>query len=208
MTLKFRQFYKPAKKDQAKTSQNEESPVQQASPVSILRKEQATKEITERSFAVFAVGKEWFAVDLDSTLEILHTFEIVTVPHLPETFSGVTNLRGESVPIVDMQKLLRAEAETAATKTCLVMMLGATKIGFLIDSDVEIVSAVQGKLYPLPDCYSKDEAKFLEAIFWLSDRFVGILRPAQALEVLTSWELLAVSAPLDGNGKPEEEVKK
>jgi len=144
-------------------------------------------ETKERSFAIFAVGFEWFAIDLDSILEILHSFEIISVPHMPDSFCGVTSLRGESVPVVDSQKLLKQESKIGGAKSCIITLMDATKIGFLVDSDVEVVNLNQGRFCPLPDCYTKDEAKFLEGIFWIGDKFVGIIKPNQALEVLTEW---------------------
>ncbi len=211
MALRYRQFYKPEEKGSAKkqlpdtavdkgekgtpapaqpkagsTTQDRPMPMQKSTAV--LDREAPAKDISERSFAVFTVGKEWYAVDLDATLEILHSFDVVAVPHLPEIFSGVTNLRGESVPVVNLKKLMGAEPAPDSISVCLIMFYGSTKIGFLIDSEVEIVNAPQGRLCPLPDCFTKDEARFLEAVFWMGDRFIGLLKPGQALEVLTKWE--------------------
>lgn len=188
MALKFRDFYKPKKKPVEEPKETEVV-VQKPVILEMPEREPISKDNTERSFAVFAVGQEWFAVDLDATLEILHEFETVLVPHLPESFSGVVNLRGESVPVVNLQKLLKEKSRPNGTRTCLITLINSTKIGFLIDSDVEIIKFVEGKFYPLPDCYTAEEAKFLEGIFWVGDRFVGILRPDQAFEVLTEWRL-------------------
>ncbi|HEX7319063.1 MAG TPA: chemotaxis protein CheW [bacterium] len=211
MTLRYRQFYKPEEKEPGKKqlpdtgtdkgdketpppvtppvdSNTADRPVPMQESIAVLEREVRVKDFSERSFAVFTVGKEWYAVDLDATLEILHSFDVVAVPHLPEIFSGVTNLRGESVPVVDLKKLMGAQQAPDSINVCLIMLFGSTKIGFLIDSEVEIVNAAQGKFYPLPDCFTKDEARFLEAVFWMNDRFIGLLKPGQALEVLTKWE--------------------
>jgi purine-binding chemotaxis protein CheW len=146
-------------------------------------------EADERNFAVFLVGHEWFGIDLNSILEILHDFDVIPVPHLPAAFSGVTKLRGESLPVVDMKKLLGEPDVKAEIVSCLITVVGRTKIGFLVDSDVEIINAETGRIHPLPGSYEKDEAKFLESIFWFKDKFIGILKPEPTLEVLTEWRL-------------------
>lgn len=143
----------------------------------------------ERNYAVFLVGPEWFGIDLNSIMEILHDFDLIPVPHLPAAFAGVTNLRGESLPVVDLPKLLKEPAGAAGMKSCLITVVGRTKIGFLVDSDVEIVNIEAGKLYPLPGFYAKDEAKFLEGIFWFKDKFIGIIKPEPTLEALTEWRI-------------------
>jgi purine-binding chemotaxis protein CheW len=141
----------------------------------------------EHSFAVFDVGKEKFAINLDSVTEILHTFKIVSVPHLPRMFSGVVKLRGESVPLIDLQTLLKEEKIETEIRPCLITEVGTKTMGFLVDSDVAIITTGQEKLYPLPDSFAREEGEFLEGIFWTDKTFVGILKPKEMVEVLAQW---------------------
>lgn len=202
MALKYGQYYRGAEKTAAAPTGQAPAPaVATGTPVK-------APAGGDRSFAVFAVSGEWFCVDLDSTLEILHSFNVVSVPHLPETFSGVTNLRGESVPVVDMKKLLKVSEDRSTENICLIMKIDGAKIGFLISSEVEIVNSNQGKIYPLPGCYTRDEARFLEAIFWSGNRFIGMVRPKEALEVLTNWEPRPNPCPAQSDGENEEGGKK
>jgi len=179
MALKFREFYKPAEKP-PKTEKK-------VITKEVIEKETVQGKIAERSFAIFAVGTEWYAINLDLISEIITSFEILSVPHLPESFSGVINLRGESVPVVDLRKLLKIEEAETKTRICVITMIRSSKIGLLVDSDVEIVNLADGRFYPLPDCYTKDEAKFLEGIFLVEDKLAGILIPERVIEVLTEW---------------------
>jgi len=144
-------------------------------------------DIDERNLAVFAVGREWYAFDLDVILEVLHTFDIVSVPHLSELFLGVVNIREETVPVVDLRWLLKEESIETEVRTCLMTIVGSEKIGFVVDSDVEITDLNSGKFYPLPDCYTKEETEFIEGIFWAGDKFIGILNPGRVLDVLSGW---------------------
>ena len=145
------------------------------------------KVSADKSYAVFQVGKEKFCIDLDLIHEIISTFSIHSAPHLPEVFSGVINLRGESMPAVDLYKLLHEEKKTEGTRTCLVVSIGSSRIGFLVDSDVEMVTAKHGSLHPLPDCYNEEESELLDGIFWMGDEFVGILRPHEVVRVIAKW---------------------
>ena len=173
----------PVKKEAAQTPVKKSPPAAKKSPVTVRTGDD------ERNFAVFVVGGEWFGIDLNSIMEILHDFDVIPVPHLPAAFAGVTNLRGESLPVVDMKKLLSESEVKSEIVSCLITAVGRAKIGLLVDSDVEIVSAGNGRLYPLPGFYTKDEMKFLESIFWFKDKFIGILKPEPTLEVLTEWRM-------------------
>ncbi len=147
--------------------------------------EASVKASDEKSFAVFNVGKEKFCVDLDLIHEILHTFSVHAAPHLSKVYAGIINLRGDSMPVVDLCRLLHEEKIEKGTRTCFVASIGPSRVGFMVDSDVEIVTAKKGRLYVLPDCYDKEESKFLVGIFWLGDELVGILRPQEVVNVLS-----------------------
>ncbi len=179
MAIKFRQFYRQDKPRVTKEVKKE-----------IPKKRIEASKAEDKSLAVFGVGKEWFAIELDAILEIIHSFELISVPHLPVSFIGVVNLRGESVPVIDLRSLLK-EKEPDEDKTevrpCLITIIDDSKIGFLVDTEVEIVNFNEGKFSPLPDIYSKEEAKFLAGIFWYQDRFAGVLKPRELIDTLTEW---------------------
>ena len=151
------------------------------------RKVKEENEIQEESYAVFDVGKEKFAINLDTIKEILHTFNVMNVPHLPEMFSGVVKLRGESVPVVDLQNLLKQTTTGETERPCLIAKIGDSTMGFLVDSDVSIITKEQFKVYPLPDCFTREEIEFFEGILRIDNTFVGILKPREMLEILAQW---------------------
>ena len=140
-----------------------------------------------RKFALFAVGAEKFCIDLDNITEILDTYEVLPAAHLPHVFAGIAKLQGTSVPVISMRKLLSENDVDASTQTCVLTTVGSAPLALLVDSDITIATARKGKLLPLPDCYTKDEAEFLEGILWLEDSLYGILKPTQMVEKLAQW---------------------
>lgn len=142
---------------------------------------------TEKCYAVFRVGKEKFCIDLDLVHEIIDTFSVHSAPHLPEVFAGVINLRGESVPAVDLYTVSHKKNRTEGARTCLVVSTGSSRVGLLVDSDVEMITAKQGSLHPLPDCYNKEESDLLDGIFWVGEEFIGILKPHDLVRVTAKW---------------------
>jgi len=145
------------------------------------------KKEEEKGYAVFAVGNEFYCIDLDSIFEILHDFAIVPVSHLPEYFEGVINLRGESIPAVNLKKLLNISSDITNFQVCIVSISASEKIGFLVDSDVEIIKSSECQSFALPDCFSAEEQKFLEGIIEYKGRLTGIIRLNQALKTITEW---------------------
>lgn len=199
MALKFRDFYKPQEATD-KTEKKSEKPEMIARPAAPKKKTEtsagrfSSSTLTapgpeEKNFAIFQVGSEWYGIDLNLITEILHNFDLIPVPHLPAAFTGVTNLRGESLPVVDLSRLFGLSTAPAGTRSCIIVKIDAAKIGLLSDSDVEIVNQALGRHYPLPSSFTKEEALFLEGIFWYRDLFIGIFFPERALQFLSEWRI-------------------
>ncbi|MCX7995121.1 MAG: chemotaxis protein CheW [candidate division WOR-3 bacterium] len=139
----------------------------------------------ERAFALFSVAQESYCVDLDSIFEILHDFAIMTVSHLPEFFEGVINLRGETIPVVNLRNLLNLASDKTDFPVCIITQSSEGKTGYLVDSDIEIIRSSECQFFPLPDCFTHDEQKFLEGIIEYKNRLFGIIKLEQALKTIT-----------------------
>ncbi|MBN8215455.1 MAG: purine-binding chemotaxis protein CheW [Spirochaetes bacterium] len=64
------------------------------------REEKATVETL--SFVAFRVGSREYAIDIDEAREIIKIQKISLVPNAPHWLRGVTNLRGEIIPIIEI----------------------------------------------------------------------------------------------------------
>ncbi len=147
------------------------------------------KSPDQKRYAIFLVGKQKYAVDVDRIIEVLHQFTVEPVSHLPEAFPGVIHLRGVSVPVVDLSHLLRENRPDSVENTCLIAMLEKEQIGLLIDSDIKIIMSDEGFIHTLPDCYTKEEAAFIDGILALGDDFMAIINPTGIIRTLTDWKV-------------------
>ncbi len=143
-----------------------------------------TPPAQERGFAIFAVGNEWYGVDMDSIFEILHDYEITPISHLPIFYEGSIKFRGETIPVIKLRELLNLEPGNSDSQVCVICESNGAKTGILIDSEIEFVKSSDIRFFALPDCYNPDEEKFLEGIIAHDKRLIGILRIDQVSKVL------------------------
>ncbi len=138
----------------------------------------------EKAFAIFAVGNEWYCINMDSIFEILHDYEITSVSHLPDFYEGSIRFRDETIPVIKLRELLKIESGIADSQVCIISEYEGTKTGFLIDSEIEFVKFHDVQFFALPDCYSSDEAKLFEGIIEYKKKLIGVLKINQVLKVL------------------------
>ncbi|MHB8136577.1 MAG: chemotaxis protein CheW, partial [Anaerolineaceae bacterium] len=79
---------------------------------------------------VFKLSNEEFAVEVSSVEAIIKLQAITKVPHAPAHVVGVTNLRGNIVPVIDLKKRLSLPAtENSQDTRIIVALLQESKVG-------------------------------------------------------------------------------
>jgi chemotaxis signal transduction protein len=112
----------------------------------------SANEITEtRQYLTFKLGNEVFGIEVAKVREVLDFTTITAIPRTPDFMSGVINLRGSVVPVVDLRLCFHMSKTNRTTNTCIVVVEvllegESTVIGALADSVEEVID-----LEPRPD---------------------------------------------------------
>lgn len=109
-----------------------------------------TKEpVTDiKKFLIFSSNNKLFGVDTDFVETILTETSITYVPMLPGHISGVINMRGLIVPIIDFRLLL---GQGMSDSACVVVLReDDTYIGILVDGVDEMEDVARKQILPVP----------------------------------------------------------
>ena len=116
----------------------------------------SVSEITEtRQYLTFKLGNEVFATDVAKVREVLDFTTITEIPRTPDFMSGVINLRGSVVPVVDLRLCLEMSKTEKTRNTCIVVVEvvldnESTVIGVLADSVEEVIDLEPDQIQPAP----------------------------------------------------------
>ena len=141
----------------------------------------SVNDITEtRQYLTFRLGSESFGIDVAKVREILDLTTITAIPRTPNFMSGVINLRGSVVPVVDL-RLCFGMAKTESTRnTCIVVVEvvldnEATVIGALADSVEEVIDLEPDQIQPAPRIGTQIRADFIRGMGKRDTQFIMIL---------------------------------
>ncbi len=164
----------------------------------------ATETSLAGTYLSFTLGEEDFAVEIAKVREVLDYPPITKVPRMPEYMCGVTNIRGDVVPLIDMCQKLGMPAIQRTVDTCVVIvdaeMEGETvTVGCLADSVKEVFELTDAQIGPPPQMGTRIRADFLRGMGQMDERFLMIL---DIDRVLSAGELAAVAtaAQVDAAG--------
>jgi purine-binding chemotaxis protein CheW len=134
-------------------------------------------------FVVFTVSGEEFGIGLDRIFEIIKPQKATPLPGVPNYISGVINLRGAVLPLMDMRKRLNVKPVPKKEKIIIVKMHGE-KIGLLVDSVKEILNIEEEQIAPPPSIFKGLKPEYLKGIGKMSERLIIILN----LDILLTSE--------------------
>jgi purine-binding chemotaxis protein CheW len=152
--------------------------------------------LDDNQFLTFYCGQEIFAIGILSIKEIKEFGVITSVPMMPASVRGVVNLRGNVLPIIDLNLRFGREKTTSSKKTCIIIV--ETKqgeelmdIGILVDSVKEVVEIPPTEIEKTPSFGAKIRNDFIAGIGKVNEEFVILL---DVLKVLSLEELSAIDS--------------
>lgn len=105
----------------------------------------------EEQFVTFRLADGDYGVPISKVQEIDRSSRMTRVPRTAAYMDGITNLRGEVVPVINARKRFQLPAEEADERTRVIIMeVGGLKTGLLVDSVREVLSLARKDIAPAP----------------------------------------------------------
>ena len=112
-------------------------------------------------------------------IEILNNYSITNLPLVPPSTKGIINLRGQVLPVVDIQmRMGKCEAE-CGTETCIIVLdIDSVSLGIIVDSVRQVIDIDLNNVQPIP---LKRQQKLLDGMVTMEDGSVFMSVDCQAL---------------------------
>lgn len=149
-------------------------------------------------YLTFRLGAEEYGIDILGVQEIRSYEQPTRLAHAPDFIKGVIDLRGRIVPILDLRvKLACPEAHYTDFTVVIILDIGATVIGAVVDSVADVVSLTPELIKPAPQFERQGQVdpSFVTGIASLGDRMLIVMDIAA---LLSSDEIGLVSNVVQG----------
>jgi len=124
----------------------------------------------------FNLGDEEFGIDILSVQEINRMTDITKIPNAPDYVEGAINLRGNTIPIVDLRKKLGFDVvSTSESARIVVVELRKAVLGFIVDSVSSVLRIPMDTVEPPPPVVSNLESHYMRGVGKLDDRLIILL---------------------------------
>lgn len=136
----------------------------------------------------FLLDGECFAINVTRVREIIGKSNMTRIPRMPEFMSGVINLRGVVVPVVDMCVKFDLGRVKETVDSCIVVIEvqvdgETTVIGALVDAVQEVFEIEHSQMEPPPQMGTRLDTGFIEGMCRRDDDFVIVLDPDNVFSI-------------------------
>lgn len=127
----------------------------------------------DHEVVAFRVSDQDFCFDIMSVREIRGWTETTALPHSQPYVTGVVNLRGSVVPVVDLSERLGLGAITPGPRHVIIItVVDGQTIGLLADVVLDIVTVSNTDMKAVPDILSEAARAFISGVVVVDGRMI------------------------------------
>mgnify|MGYP002085470956 CR=1 FL=1 len=125
----------------------------------------------------FILGEEEYGMEIAKVQEIIRVPEKTTkLPNTAEYFLGVTNLRDDVIPVIDLKhKFMNIRTEYTEETRVVVIEVSAKKIGLIVDEVVEVMKIPADMIMMTETINASINVDYLMGIARLNERLLILL---------------------------------
>ena len=136
----------------------------------------------------FRLSREEYGLYMKDIQEITNYYTITPIPRSPDYLAGVISLRGKIVPILNLKKLFNipdGDTEKMKKRERKVIILKAPDgpLGVVADMVLGTRSINSASLKDSPGNISEKDAKYIDSIAVIDNRFISILNAENLVSV-------------------------
>ena len=156
-------------------------------------------------FVGFQIEAQEFAFAIGRIQEIIVLPDVTPIPQVEDYVEGVTNLRGDIIPVINLRRLFGMPAvDRSRESRVIVVNVGDKTIGCRVDAVTQVLTIPSDAVEPAPELITGDVNRYIDGFANLESRIVivlnsdELLNPAK-LENVRQSALSALSAQSSAN---------
>lgn len=153
--------------------------------------EKALNRGTKERFLTFFLGDESYGIEIFKVREIIAMMKVTKVPKTPSYITGVINLRGSIIPVMDTRLRFGLPfLDYGEQTTIIITEVGKASIGFIVDKVEEVLTIDKEHLSEPPKFTNGIDSSFIGAMAEVGENVVMILDidklfEAEEMELIT-----------------------
>jgi purine-binding chemotaxis protein CheW len=136
----------------------------------------------EIQVVVFNLNNEVYGIDSAYVKQIVRYQDIAKLSEVPDFVSGTMNLRGQTIPVIDLNKKFNLGGTEINKKTKIIVTeIENTPLSFIVNDVLEILRLTEENLESSPSIVHKSGNAYLTHVAKSNDRLISLLNLSMVL---------------------------
>ncbi|HTY75959.1 MAG TPA: chemotaxis protein CheW [Candidatus Nanoarchaeia archaeon] len=141
----------------------------------------------EIQMLTFALDNVSYGVNVHQVREVKNFEGVTPVPYAPKYVKGVTNLRGEVIPVIDLRKRFgMADKKNAEDAGIMVIVQDKHPIGVMVDSVMDVLTLPKKDIESNPDSLNTDKS---DAVLGVAKHDKDLIIMLDLMKIVAKGEL-------------------
>jgi purine-binding chemotaxis protein CheW len=133
---------------------------------------------------VFQAGSEEYAFPISYVISIEKLDGMTAIPHMPDYVTGITKVRGDLIPVIDLEKVLYGRDIQVDEKIRLIVLQTAElSMGVLVKDAKEILEIPEENLKQ-PGLIAYQKTRFITGVANFDKRMIMLIDPGTLIQSL------------------------
>lgn len=145
--------------------------------------------LSGEQYLLFNVTDDTYAIPVKQIREIIQFTEPTAIPMTPDFVSGIINLRGGAVPVMNLANKFNQEIQPITKRTCIIIVeiedeeANNSVLGCLVDRVQQVIDIPEENIESAPEFGSSIDTRFINSVAKINERFIIILEITKVLSL-------------------------
>ncbi|SDC44913.1 purine-binding chemotaxis protein CheW [Pelagirhabdus alkalitolerans] len=132
--------------------------------------------MSTEKYIVFQLNGQEYGASIKQIVSIERLQEVVSLPQVSDFIEGITKLRGEVIPVIDLKTRMNLPpSEKTDQSRMLVSLVDDVSVGFIVDDASDVIDIDESIIEPAPTTIKGVNANFLNGVAKLDDRLLLLI---------------------------------
>lgn len=138
---------------------------------------------SSNKYVIFKLGEECYGVSIKNVISIERESKTTRIPNSPDYITGLINLRGDVIPVINLRKKLGMEENSLDNNSRIIIVKEKdVVIGLTVDSSSEVLEIEDENIDKPPATEDNQYIEYIKGIGKKDDRLVIMLDIEKTLE--------------------------
>ncbi len=145
-----------------------------------------------KQFVVIGLENQRYCMPIELVSGVIDNFSITNIPNSLDFVEGVSNIRGEVLPVVNLKKLFRISDSQEFEDKLMTVSIQGKSIGIVVDSASNVITVDDEYIDTIPPVLGKGK-QFFNMVANIEDSLALVIDPLGLFDEYERKELFSLS---------------